>query len=65
MFKVILFNVKQYVYLHGSVEIYTIRQKMSKKNTDIKNDIRPLYVRWLSCKSDEKNGYKGKFYDTC
>ena len=44
MFKVKLFNVKQNVYLHSSMEIYTIRQKC-RKNTDIKNDIRPLYVR--------------------
>ena len=44
MFKAILFNVKQNVYLHSSMEIYTIRQKC-RKNTDINNDIRPLYVR--------------------
>ncbi|AXK21181.1 hypothetical protein COF67_22575 [Bacillus toyonensis] len=30
-FNVVLFNVKQNVYLRISMEIYTIRQKMSKK----------------------------------
>ena len=30
MFKAILFNVKQNVYLHSSMEIYTIRQNVEK-----------------------------------